>query len=96
LAAGLEPASIDAILAGLTPVLTARRLSALYAFAAELLRHNEVGRTAFKRAIELFGNQRLVEIVGVIGYYCLVAMTLNAFDIRLTDRSAPFASPKEE
>ena len=61
-------------------------------FATELLRQNEISRTTFEEATELFGYQRLVEIVGLIGYYCFVAMTLNAFDIRLADRDAPFAS----
>jgi 4-carboxymuconolactone decarboxylase len=96
LAAGLEPASIDAIIAGQTPILSVRRLTLLYLFATELLRHNEISRTIYQEATELFGNQRLVEIVGLIGYYCLVAMTLNAFDIRLTDRSAPFTSTTQD
>jgi hypothetical protein len=47
-------------------VLVVRRLSLLHAFAAELLRHNEISRATFEQAIELFGNQQLVEIVGVI------------------------------
>jgi 4-carboxymuconolactone decarboxylase len=91
-AAGLEQASIDAIMAGQVPILPVGRLSLLHMFGTELLRRNEVSQTTFEEATELFGYQRLVEIVGLIGYYCFVAMTLNAFDIRLADRGAPFAS----
>jgi 4-carboxymuconolactone decarboxylase len=91
--AGLDRASIDAILIGLAPKLPSSRLSMLYALCTELLRHNEISRTTFTQAREMFGDPGLVEIVGVIGYYSFVAMTLNAFEIRLAGRDDPFESP---
>jgi 4-carboxymuconolactone decarboxylase len=93
LEAGLDSASIDGILSGLSPTLPSRRLSVLHALSTELLRHNEISQTTFARARDMFGVQGLVEIVGVIGYYGFVAMTLNAFDIRFADRKDPFESP---
>jgi 4-carboxymuconolactone decarboxylase len=93
LEAGLDSASIDAILLGLRPTLSSPRLSVLHALGTELLRHNEISRTAFAHAHEMFGDREFVEIVGVIGYYSFVAMTLNAFEIRFADRNDPFESP---
>jgi 4-carboxymuconolactone decarboxylase len=37
-------------------------------------------------AVERFGESGLVELVTVIGYYCLICLTLNAFDIQVTER----------
>jgi 4-carboxymuconolactone decarboxylase len=93
LESGLDSASIDAILLGLAPTLTSPRLSVLHALCTELLHHNEISRTTFAHAHEMFGDREFVEIVGVIGYYSFVAMTLNAFDIRFADRNDPFESP---
>jgi 4-carboxymuconolactone decarboxylase len=91
--AGLDCASIDAILMGLTPTLPSSRLSTLHALSTELLRHNEISRTTFTQAREMFGDPALVEAVGVVGYYSFVTMTLNAFGIQLPDRNDPFKSP---
>jgi len=93
LGAGLDSASIDAILSGLAPTLPSPRLSVLHALCTELLRHNGISQTTFAHARDMFGDQALVEIVGVIGYYGFVAMTLNAFEIRFADSIDPFESP---
>ena len=36
---------------------------------------------SYRAAVETLGEQATVELVGVLGYYTLVAMTLNAFEI---------------
>jgi 4-carboxymuconolactone decarboxylase len=88
--AGLDMASIDAIQAGMAPALASLRLSVLHSFSDELLRHNQISEASFVRALEMFGVRGCVEVAGVIGYYCFVAMTLNAFEIRRADAGDPF------
>ncbi|OGP51814.1 MAG: hypothetical protein A2Y79_01225 [Deltaproteobacteria bacterium RBG_13_43_22] len=45
----------------------------------------------YQKTVDLFGEQGLVEIIATIGYYTLVAMTLNAFDVGLAEGvNAPF------
>jgi 4-carboxymuconolactone decarboxylase len=45
----------------------------------------------YQKAVGLFGERGLVEIIATIGYYTLVAMTLNAFDVGLEEGiKAPF------
>jgi 4-carboxymuconolactone decarboxylase len=40
------------------------------------------------------GNAGMVELVGIIGYYTLVAMTLNVFNVPVpADVTPPFAEP---
>jgi 4-carboxymuconolactone decarboxylase len=93
--AGLDRELIDAILTGSTLTSLSSRLSVLHALTIELLRHNEIGQITFAQALEIFGAQGLVEIVGVIGYYGFVAMTLNAFEMRLADVDDPFESRRD-
>ena len=45
--------------------------------------------------ILLFGDAGMVEFVGILGYYTLVAMTLNVFRVPLPDDEVyPFAEPR--
>ena len=37
-----------------------------------------------RAAFAEFGEQGLIELVGIVGYYCLVSLTLNAFEVPLT------------
>ncbi len=44
---------------------------------------HELRRPLYDRAVATFGEQGLVEIIAVIGYYTSVSMTLNAFEIEM-------------
>ena len=48
----------------------------------ELVSEEKVSTPTFNKAIELFGNEGVVDIVGLVGYYNFVAMTLKAFDVQ--------------
>ena len=37
----------------------------------------------------MFGEQAMVELVSAIGFYSMVAMTLNAFDIQVPEGKKP-------
>lgn len=54
----------------------------LVQFTRELVSEDKVSASTFAKAIELFGNEGVVDIVGLIGYYNFVAMTLKAFDVQ--------------
>ena len=54
----------------------------LVQFARELVSEEKVSPDTFNHAVSLFGNEGLVDIVGLIGYYNFVAMTLKAFDVQ--------------
>ena len=53
----------------------------LVQFARELVSKEKVSSDTFNHAVGIFGNEGLVDIVGLIGYYNFVAMTLKAFDV---------------
>lgn len=82
LRAGLSEAVIDRIRAGAKPPLAGERLELLYRLSTELMRENRIGPDSFEIGLATFGEQGMVELVGIVGYYTFVAMTLNAFDMR--------------
>ncbi|MBD3896964.1 carboxymuconolactone decarboxylase family protein [Halomonas sp. ML-15] len=81
--AGLSEAAVATLREGGLADLGAPRLVLLQTLARQLLDHNRLDAETFEAARQALGTQVLVEVVGVIGYYALVAMTLNAFDMRL-------------
>ena len=55
----------------------------IWRFATELYEQQRVGDATYDRAVQRFGVQAVVNLVGLLGYYALVAMTLNVFGVRL-------------
>ena len=55
----------------------------VYDFVTEYLETNRVSAPNYKRAVDAFGEQGVVDLVGVCGYYMLVSMTLNVFEMPL-------------
>ena len=89
LKAGLDPETIAAIAARRRPVLRNARERAVYDVATVLLATGAVPQPAYDQGMAALGDQGLVELVGILGYYCLVSLTLNAFELGLPDSFAP-------
>ncbi len=60
--------------------------AAVYAFCGELLQQRRVTDSSYARLGTLLGTSALVELVGLLGYYSLVALTLNAFEVEPPER----------
>lgn len=85
LAAGIAPAITDAIAARRVPDLPDDKARLVYDYATALHRDRTVPPEMHGRAVALLGEQGVVELVGLLGYYTLVSMTLNAFEIGLPE-----------
>lgn len=79
--AGLPEAAIEAIRAGDTPPLDRPDLRAAYDVVTEHFASNRVRDSTYKRAVDTLGERRLVDLIGIVGLYGLVSMTLNVFDL---------------
>ena len=79
--AGLEDAIIDAIRVGAPPPIADAAGRVVHQFTKELLDTRQVSDATFEEARETFGQAGVVELVGVLGYYTLVSMTLNVFEV---------------
>lgn len=91
-AAGLKAAIIDAIADGRRPAGMAKDEEITYDFVTELLNNKSVCDQTYKRALAVFGEAATLELVGVVGYYAMLAMILNVARTELND-GAPFPLP---
>ena len=83
--AGLAASVIDAILDGRTPEFSQGDERVIYNFAMELHRDRRVGDATYAAALKLLGEHGVVDLVGICGYYTLIAMTLNVFEVPLPE-----------
>jgi 4-carboxymuconolactone decarboxylase len=86
---GITSAIIDAIRERRTPDFTSEDERAVYDITLELNTTHSLSEANFRRGMALFGERALVELVSAIGFYAMVAMTLNAFDIQVPDGERP-------
>jgi 4-carboxymuconolactone decarboxylase len=91
IAAGHSQSTINALLAGDRPDFAAvpgceiEKENMVYDYASALVKDGRVDDETHARALAVFGEQGLVELVGIIGYYHLVSLTLNAFNVPLPE-----------
>ena len=91
---GLSPAIIAAIKAGQRPDFRAEDETIIYDYAHELHTGQSVSDQTYQRAQTAFGRTGVVELTALLGYYSLIAMTLNAHDIPVPDGAAPPLPPR--
>ena len=77
LEAGLKPAIADAIAEGRRPVGMAQDEEILYDFLTEVLTNKSVSDPTYARTVGKFGEQGVIDLLGVVGYYTMLAMILN-------------------
>lgn len=79
---GVKPQVIEDIKAGRTPKRLPKDERAVYDFVQELYRTDRVGDATYRRLHAILGGDAaMVEFVGILGYYTLVAMSLNVFQM---------------
>ena len=78
---GIAPEIIEAIREQRTPKFTQDDERFVHDITMELNTTRTISDASFNRGIALFGEQQLVELVSSIGFYAMVAMTLNAFEV---------------
>jgi 4-carboxymuconolactone decarboxylase len=83
LAAGLDPAIAAAIAEDREPPALQADERAVYDFATQLHRTGRVDDAAYGAAVAAFGEQGVVDLIALCGYYTIVAMTLNVAEVDL-------------
>jgi 4-carboxymuconolactone decarboxylase len=93
--AGVKPKTIEDLRAGRAPKSAPKDERAIYDFVQELYQTRRVSERAYKRVHAFLGDAATVELVGILGYYALISMTLNVFRMQPPkDAKLPFAEPK--
>ncbi len=62
---------------------------AVFDYSSELLATRQISDSTFAKARSHLADAQLVELTGIIGYYCTVAMTLNVFQVPLPEGTRP-------
>ena len=83
--AGLDPKIAEELAAGKRPSNMKEDEAAVYDFCIQLHRTKKVDDATFKRAKALFGEQGVIDLIGVSGYYTAVSMTLNVAQVPVPD-----------
>lgn len=91
--AGIPEDVIAAIKTGRRPVLEDPDQRMVYDFATELHQTHTVSEATYRRVRERFGTLGAVQLTALVGYYTMVAMTLNAHEIPLPEGVAPPLGP---
>lgn len=84
-AAGLDPACIEAIRLGESPVFAEEAEREVYDYARLLLQTGRLPEAVHAAIVARWGERGAVELTGVIGYYTMVSLMLNAHEIPLPD-----------
>ena len=90
---GLSADVIKAIAEGRRPERMAEDEEILYTFCDELHRNQSISDPTYARAVGKFGEQGVIDILGISGYYTLLAMVLNTARTPLPTGHAPALSP---
>lgn len=86
---GVSQAVIDAIERGGTPDFDREDEALVHRFASELMTGGRVPDETYRAAEALLGMPGVVELAGLLGHYCSVAMTLNVFQIVPAEEHRP-------
>ncbi len=75
---GIAPAAIEAIAQRRAPETLPDDERAVHDFCVELQQHKRVSDATYARALALFGEHGVVDLMGINGYYTFLAMVMNA------------------
>jgi len=75
--AGLDPEIVAALGAGRKPEKMKDDEAIVWEFTTQLRRDHEVDDALYARAVEKFGENGVMDLIAVNGYYDVVSMTLN-------------------
>jgi 4-carboxymuconolactone decarboxylase len=79
--AGITPEIIDSLRTGSELHTQDPQLLIVHRFTTELLNTRKVSQPTYVHAIEILGHETVVDLVGLLGYYTLISMTINVFEV---------------
>lgn len=79
--AGVDPQIIESLRFGKKPEFQSKEQAIIYKFTLTLHKNRFVDNNLYDETIKCLGKDRLVDLVGVLGYYTLISMTINVFEV---------------
>lgn len=81
LKAGVSLKTVRDLKAGRLPKSAPKDERAIYDFIQELYKTRRVSDRTYKKVRTLLSDESMVELVGILGYYTLISITLNVFQM---------------
>jgi 4-carboxymuconolactone decarboxylase len=91
--AGLDPEIAKAVAEGRRPAKMTDDEEIVYEFSTELHRNKSVSDATYARAVAKFGEQGMMDMVGMNGYYTMIAMATNVGRTAVPKDYAPMLAP---
>ena len=89
LKAGLKPEIAQAIAEGRRPTGMAQDEEIVYDLLTELFHNKSASDATYERAVKQLGEQQMVDVVAIAGYYSMLAMLLNLARTPLPEGKPP-------
>ena len=80
-AGGLDPRSVEALIAGLPTAFVDPRQQVVYELSTALADARVVPAGLYRRARDLLGDEGIVDVTVLMGWFTAVSLTLAAFDV---------------
>jgi 4-carboxymuconolactone decarboxylase len=93
LKAGLDPSVADDLAQGKRPAKMKEDEAIVYQFCKELHDTKAVSDATYKATVDKFGEKGVVDLMGITGYYTMLAMVLNVARQPLANGVAPPLPP---
>jgi len=88
-AAGLDTAIADAVEIGKRPAPLSADEALIFDLVTELLYKKDISDATFEAAKARFGEQTIIELIGLAGYYGFVSLVLNASRVPVPEGGKP-------
>jgi 4-carboxymuconolactone decarboxylase len=96
LKAGLDPAVAADLAQGRRPAGMKEDEAIVYQFCKEIHDNKEVGDATYRAVVEKFGERGVMDLIGLTGYYTMLAMVLNVTRQPLPDGAKPPLAPLKQ
>lgn len=90
---GLTREIVDAVAAGKRPGRMAKDEEAVYTLWDEVQRTQAASDATYTRAVAEVGEQGIIDVLGITGYYTMLAMVMNTARTPLPEGATPSLAP---
>jgi len=87
--AGVSDEVIEAVRVGAVPVFNDPAEQLVYDFVTEYLASNRISDATYERALGVIGERGILDLTAIVGYYTLVSITLNVFEVDVPEGVDP-------
>ena len=89
LEAGLSPDVIEAIRTHQDPHFEHEDEAVVHAFSKTLHTERHINNDLYSRAVDILGEASVIDLTGILGYYTLISMTINVFEVSPPEGALP-------